>query len=171
MGDLSSIFCFWNCEQLVGSLWEFYGAKDMLASCYNIGTARNERRKTMEIQSSLNCKSQQMLLAYAMLQSGRSLEELLEEYGISEEEFTSWILDDSFAECAGNMTSRMSGIYAPYMLHSLVETAMKGSVPAIKLYFELFDVHGIFGRKSRRAVTASAEIETLRADIFEGDGS
>lgn len=121
----------------------------------------------MEIQNNGSPMSdgqqlRQIRVAYAMVVSGRTVEEILEEYGISEEEFSGWILDGTFAECAEAVTQKMVGVWAPYFLHSLLESARKGNVPAIKLYFDTF------GRKNGVAVTASPEIETLRADLFGG---
>lgn len=158
-----------NYEQNVGILREFLGTTAAVCACYNIGTARDERRKTMEIQNNESMTaddSKQMRLAYSMVISGRAIDELLGECGISEEEFTAWVLDGSFADCAAGITSKMNGVYAPYFLYCLLDCAKKGSVPAIKLFFELFERKGLFGKSSGGSVSADPEIETLREDLF-----
>lgn len=120
----------------------------------------------MEIQNneSISADPRMVRLAYTMVTSGRTVAELLEEHGISEEEFTAWVLDGSFAECAAGVTTKMCKAYTPYFLFSLLDCARNGSVPAVKLFFELF------WKKSDGASSADSEIETLRADLF-GNGA
>lgn len=98
----------------------------------------------------------QASIAYAMVKSGKTLEEILTEYSVSDEEFTSWVLDGRFSEYASSLAKGFAEADAPYIWASLIESAKKGNISAIKLYFDVWT-------KKQHPGT---ELDSLRADIF-----
>ena len=77
--------------------------------------------------------------AYAMVRSGRPMEEILAQYAVTDEEFTEWIRDGKFAEYAASLARGFAEADAPYVWASLLNTAKSGNIPAIKLYFEIWN--------------------------------
>lgn len=105
----------------------------------------------------------QARVAYAMVRQRRPVEEILAQEGISDEEFIRWVRRGSFSEYAASLAKGFAEADAPYIWSSLTDMAKKGSVPAIKLYFD------IWNRKSTGRGTVDGETEALRLDLFGED--
>ena len=102
-------------------------------------------------------------VAYAMVRSGKSLDEILGEYSVTEEEFTGWIRDGRFTEYVAELAKKFAKADEPFVWTSLLNEIRKGSIPAIKLYFEIWN---------KRSGTASSsadppdELTAVREEIF-----
>lgn len=101
--------------------------------------------------------------AYAMVRSGRPMEEILAQFGVTDEEFTEWIRDGRFAEYAASLARGFAEADAPYIWASLLNTAKGGNIPAIKLYFEIWN-------KNRASPVQNADmpdgLTAMREEIF-----
>ena len=100
--------------------------------------------------------------AYAMVRSGRPMEEILAQYGVTDEEFTEWIRDGKFAEYAASLARGFAEADAPYIWASLLNTAKNGNIPAIKLYFEIWNKN----RPPAQTAEIPAELTAVRDEIF-----
>jgi hypothetical protein len=121
-----------------------------------------ERRNTVVENETEKQNPKQAAVAFAMVRSGKELETILRENDVSDEEFTSWILDGSFRDYVSHLARGFAEADAPLVWGSLIENAKKGSVPAMKLYFDLQN------KKSAARADVGWEIEALRRGIFEG---
>lgn len=105
--------------------------------------------------------AKQTEVALALVTSDAETHEILEEYGVSEDEFTSWIRNAEFRDHIDTLARDFAeaGVYEIWK--SLMKHAKEGSVPAIKLYFEM---------KNKRAIESRSEIppeiDDLRREIF-----
>ncbi len=115
------------------------------------------------ITDSGEINSVQAGVAYAMAKSGKKLEEILTEYSVSDEEFTKWVLDGRFSEYAASLARGFARADAPYIWASLIESAKKGNVSAIKLYFDVWTKKQPFSEDG-----STVELEALREDVFGG---
>lgn len=102
-------------------------------------------------------------VAYAMVRSGKPLEEILAGYGVTEEEFTQWVMDGRFTEYAASLARGFAEADAPYVWTSLLNTAKSGNIPAIKLYFEIRNK-----RHGADAVQIPDELSAVRDELFGG---
>lgn len=93
--------------------------------------------------------------------SGKLIEEVLEEYSLTREDISSIGDGDVLASAA----RRAAEAEIPYVWSALLSSAKKGNVPAIKLYFELWNKN----RTASPDTRASDEIDSLREDVFGGD--
>lgn len=105
----------------------------------------------------------QARVAYAMVRQRRPVEEILAEEGVSDEEFIRWVRLGGFSEYAASLAKGFAEADAPYIWSSLTDMAKKGSVPAIKLYFD------IWNRKGTPRASVDGETEALRLDLFGED--
>lgn len=103
--------------------------------------------------------------AYAMVRSGRPMEEILAQYAVTDEEFTEWIRDGKFAEYAAALARGFAEADAPYVWASLLAETKKGSIPAIKLYFEIWNKN----RSPAKDPEIPAELTAMRDEIFGED--
>ena len=145
---------------------------NMCSVMYNIGTAdeeirrrlkRSGRREPVDINEN-GLSQRQADVALAMVRRGDHLEDILHEYGMSEEEFTCWVRDGTFREYAASLARDFAEADEVNVWKSLIALIKDGSVPAIKLYFDLRNK-----RSASCAVSVDSGIEALRRDIFGGD--
>jgi len=104
--------------------------------------------------------ARQAAVAYAMVRSGKGIDDILRENDVSDEEFASWVLDGSFRGYASALARGFAEADEAYIWNSLLEAAKKGSIPAIKLYFDLQN------KKSTAQTNVGGEIGVLRHEIF-----
>ena len=106
----------------------------------------------------------QKTVAYEIVRSGREISAILEEHGVTEAEYSEWIIGGLFP----NYTSYLAGIYAradePFVWSKLFGLIRDGNIQAIKLFFSLID------KKNNGQQKSSAEpderLNELRSDIF-----
>ncbi|MBE6541071.1 MAG: hypothetical protein E7672_01325 [Ruminococcaceae bacterium] len=106
----------------------------------------------------------QSSLAMAMVRLNDPLEEILSRLGIGEDEFAEWVRDPSFREYTASLARDFAEADEVNVWKSLLDLIKGGSVPAIKLYFDLQSK-----RTSSQRRVASDEVIELRRDIFGGD--
>ena len=88
-----------------------------------------------EKNGSLPTKQKEM--AYAMVRSPKTLDELLGEFGISDAEFTEWVLDGRFTEYTASVARGYAEADLPYVWKVLQGLVQSGGISAIRLYFDL----------------------------------
>ncbi len=103
--------------------------------------------------------------AYAMVRSGKPVEEILAEFSVTDEEFTEWIRDGKFAEYAASLARGFAEADAPYVWASLLNTAKSGNIPAIKLYFEIWNKN----RAPSQSFEIPGTLTAVRDEIFGED--
>ena len=102
-------------------------------------------------------------VAYAMVRGDRTLSEVLERLGVSEDEFTGWVCDGMFTEYAASLARGFAEADAPYVWKVLLDLTRNGSVSAIRLYFDILNKKPAV-RGGERAV--GMELAGLRESIF-----
>ena len=80
------------------------------------------------------------------------------------DEFAEWVRDPSFREYTASLARDFAEADEVNVWKSLLDLIKGGSVPAIKLYFDLQSK-----RTSSQRRVASDEVIELRRDIFGGD--
>lgn len=106
-------------------------------------------------------------VAYAMVRGDGSITELMERFGIDEAEFTEWICGGKFTDYAMSLARGYAEADAPYVWRTLRDLIHGGSVPAIRLYFDLL------AKKPSGAGAENhggAELSGLRESIFAAGG-
>ncbi len=108
-------------------------------------------------------------VAYAMVRGGQTMNEVLEQFGVSESEFSGWLTDGCFTEYVMSLAHGYAETNTPYVWKTLREMVQSESVPAIRLYFDLA------GKKptaqgAARTSGENAELAGLRERIFRGTG-
>ncbi len=103
-------------------------------------------------------------VAYAMVRSGKTLDEILAEFSVTDEEFIGWIRDGRFAEYAAALARGFAEANAPYVWSSLLSEIREGTIPAIKLYFEIWNKNR--GAASDAAVGPGSSLAAVREEIF-----
>ena len=106
----------------------------------------------------------QSALAMAMVRLNDPLAEILSRLGICEDEFAEWVRDPVFREYTASLARDFAEADEVNVWKSLLDLIKGGSVPAIKLYFDLQS-----RRTSAQRRALSDEIGELRRDIFGGD--
>lgn len=105
-----------------------------------------------------------------------SLAELRDRLGIDGETWEAWLREGGMPGDLVNLSKAMAEMCAPWVWASLLELTRDGSVPAMKLYFELCKEKG--GQAADNS--GEREITMLRQEIFgtqaaggaeAGDGS
>lgn len=101
--------------------------------------------------------------AYAMVCGQKTKNEVLAQLGISEAEFTGWVLDGRFTEYAASLARGYAEADLPYVWKILLGMVRAESVSAIRLYFDLL------GKKlpapsAERA--GNSDLSGLRESIF-----
>lgn len=114
-----------------------------------------------ENEGSLGAKQRDV--AYAMVRGGRTLSEIMEAYGVGEEEFLGWVLDGAFTEYVTMLARGFAEADAPYVWNDLLDLTHSGNVPAIRLYFDIM-TKKTAARGAER--TSGAELSGLRESIF-----
>lgn len=108
-------------------------------------------------------------VAYAMVRSGKSLDEILAEYAVTDEEFIGWIRDGRFTEYVMTLARGVSEARAPYVWASLLSEIGDGSVQAMKLYFEICGKNR--GAASESPLGPPLSLTAIREEIFgTGEG-
>ena len=142
-------------------------------------SAANERRVSLEIsefepspeRSGEKIDERQAAVARAIVRGSGTIEEILTEYSVSDDEITSWVLDGRFTQYAESLARAFAEMNAPRVWASLVDEAVEGKVPAIRLYLEVWEKnHRATGASAPALLTcAPSDIEELREDIFGGE--
>jgi len=120
-----------------------------------------------EAQFSLEEGQAKQILLRSLLeegfQKGEDIWNLLEKYGIDCARWESWLRDRQFTEQLVTLSKAMSGTYAPKVWNALLSMVENGSIPAMKLYFELW-------KQERPSCLGNAKgdavLENLRTEIF-----
>ena len=101
---------------------------------------------------------------------GMTLEEVLTQFGVSEAEFTGWVLDGSFTEYAASLARGFAEADAAYVWKILQGLVREGGVSAIRLYFDLLGKKpAAHGADRPAAGMGSNDLTGLRASIFTGE--
>jgi len=109
-------------------------------------------------------------VAYAMVRGQMTLEEVLTQFGVSEAEFTGWVLDGSFTEYAASLARGFAEADAAYVWKILQGLVREGGVSAIRLYFDLLGKKpAAHGADRPAAGMGSNDLTGLRASIFTGE--
>ncbi len=140
--------------------------------------AAEERRLGLEIseiepspeRSGEKIDERQAAVARALVRGGGTIEEILTEYSVSDDEITSWVLDGRFTQYAESLARAFAEMNAPRIWASLVNEAAEGKVPAIRLYLDVW-------AKNHREASGQlpliggvpSDIEELREELFGGD--
>lgn len=103
-------------------------------------------------------------VAYAMVHSQKPMDEVLEQFGVSGEEFTGWVLDGRFTEYAASLARGFAEADIPYAWKVLRGMVHAESVSAIRLYFDLVGKKPAANGAERPA--GAAELTELRESIF-----
>ena len=117
-------------------------------------------------ENSENCggiSEKQLTVALAMVRCADPLEEILLRFGVDEDEFTGWVRDPVFREYTASIARDFAEADEVSVWRSLLGLIKDGSVPAIKLYFDLQN------KKMSKYKAADTEISDLRRDIFGDD--
>ena len=88
---------------------------------------------------------------------------MLTQFGVSEAEFTGWVMVGTFTEYAASLARGFAEADVAYVWKILQGLVQNGGVPAIRLYFDLV------GRKppaNGEGRTGSADLTELRDRIF-----
>ena len=112
----------------------------------------------------------QAAVARALVRGSGTIEEILTEYSVSDEEITSWVLDGRFTEYAESLARAFAEMNAPRVWAALVGEAIDGKVPAIRLYLDVWAKNHRVGADGQLSLLSSPshDIEELRDDIFGG---
>lgn len=138
--------------------------------CVPADGGKEETDRTMdEVTESGGLQEKQRSVAYAMVRGGQTMNEVLEQFGVSETEFSGWLLDGGFTEYVMSLARGFAETDLPYVWKILREMVQSESVPAIRLYFDLA------GKKppaqgAGRTSADAAELAGLRERIFGGTG-
>lgn len=95
---------------------------------------------------------------------GDSLAELRERLGIDGETWEAWLREGGMPGDLVSLSKAMAEMCAPWVWASLLELTRDGSVPAMKLYFELCKEKG----GPAAGGSGEREIAMLRQEIFGG---
>lgn len=95
---------------------------------------------------------------------GDSLTGLREKLGIDGETWEAWLREGGMPGDLVSLSKAMAEMCAPWVWASLLELTKGGSVPAMKLYFELCREKGGAAAEN----TGEREIQALRQEIFGG---
>lgn len=140
--------------------------------------AAEERRLGLEIseiepspeRSGEKIDERQAAVARALVRGGGTIEEILTEYSVSDEEITSWVLDGRFTQYAESLARAFAEMNAPRIWASLVSEAAEGKVPAIRLYLDVWAKnHREAGGQQSLMGGVPSDIEGLREELFGGD--
>lgn len=123
----------------------------------------------METEMREELRDKWRAVACAMIRSGKSGREVLEEYGVDEREYLSWIEGGGFPAIAERLAGGFAEADAPYVWNALLELIRGGSVPAIKLYFEL-RAKKSSGGELQSAMTRGDAMQSLRNAVLGGSG-
>jgi len=108
-------------------------------------------------------------IAHAMVRYGKRADEIIAQYGVTEEEFTEWVREGSFSEYASELARGFARADAPYIWSSLLDSAKEGNIQAIKLYFDIWNKMQAAKPKDSGVVAVDSEIDSIRAEIFGDD--
>ena len=108
-------------------------------------------------------------VAYAMVRHGKRADEIISQYGVTEEEFTDWVREGSFSEYASELARGFARADAPYIWNSLLDSAKEGNIQAIKLYFDIWNKMQAAKPKDDGVAVVDSEIGSIRAEIFGDD--
>lgn len=167
------IFCYIlaDCD-FVGIPTEKVGMTNVCSLRYTIGAAEERRFGLETNEKEMHCPAtadeyiideRQVCVAREMIRGAKCLEEILAEYSVDDDEFTSWMLDGHFAKYAENLARAYAEMKAPRVWRALVEEAESGKIPAIKLYL---DVWAKNHAQSTGICAPSDDMEDLRDEIF-----
>ena len=102
-------------------------------------------------------------VAYAMVRGEQAFDEVMKEYEVGEEEFTDWVRDGRFTEYAASLARGFAEADAPYVWKDLLDLTHNGSVPAIRLYFDILNKKPAV---SKTEPSVEEEIAGLRKGVF-----
>ena len=109
-------------------------------------------------------------VAYAMVRGKKTLEEVLAQFGVSEAEFTGWVLDGTFTEYAASLARGFAEADAAYVWKILQGLVRDGGVSAIRLYFDLLGKKpAAHGSEYPGTGAGSNDLTGLRESIFHGE--
>lgn len=107
----------------------------------------------------------QRKIALAMIRSELSLEDILERDCVTEEEFAEWISEGRFTKYSAELAAGFAEVDAACVWKVLLKLAKDGSVPAIKLYFDLSMKKSAANRSEKGNMT----LDCLRQTVFGED--
>ena len=98
---------------------------------------------------------------------GGSITELRDRLGIDGDTWEAWLREGGMSGALVSLSKAMAEMCAPWVWASLLEQTKDGSVPAMKLYFELCREKP---SAASSAVSGDPEILALRQEIFGRQG-
>jgi hypothetical protein len=101
--------------------------------------------------------------AYVMVRGQMPLEDVMKKFGITESEFTGWVMDGRFTEYAASLARGYAEAEAAYVWKILQGLVQNGGVPAIRLYFDLVGRKPPANGEMRAGTT---DLTELRGRIF-----
>ena len=105
-----------------------------------------------------------------MVRGQMPLEEVLTQFGVSEAEFTGWVMDGTFTEYAASLARGFAEADVAYVWKILQGLIRNGGVSAIRLYFELLGKKPPAHGPDRLGTDAGAnDLTGLRESIFSGE--
>lgn len=98
--------------------------------------------------------------------AGEQIAKALSRVDVSEEDMLAWLRDAAFGSAVVQLAREYAGMYAAEVWEHLLSLAREGSIPAIKLYFELWKDVRLNPAQGFAAAENSAEIAALRDTVF-----
>lgn len=93
------------------------------------------------------------------------LDQLLEQLGIGAEDWETWLREGGLTEEIVGLARAKAGVHAAQVWGTLLRLTEEGSVPAIRLYMDLWKERGNGGGTAGTA-GADAAVAGLRQEIF-----
>lgn len=123
-----------------------------------------ETNETEQMSSSVSDPRREAVVR-ALITTAASRADVLAEAGVTEAEYLGWVADGTFPAEVASLAKRWAEAEAPFVWRDLLALTRSGSVPAMRLFFDLS------GKRTAEKSTSpypypSAQLEALRADIF-----
>lgn len=105
-------------------------------------------------------KKSEVARAIVLGDASRTVEQILLEAGVSEEEYAAWLADAEFATEIESLTSHAAEAEGARVMKALSELAKEGDVKLVRLYFDLVS------ERKKAKVQVSDPFEALKREIW-----
>lgn len=105
-------------------------------------------------------KKSEVARAIVFGDAARSIEQILEEAGVSEEEYAKWLTDAEFIGEIESLTSHAAEAEGARVMKALSELAKEGDVKLVRLYFDLV------GERKKESAQAADPLAVLKREIW-----